>query len=352
MVAPRAGAGISYTLNADGTTLVPSFVDGDGVKLDADGMPENAMFYLDIRNGKAYFRGNIYAENGYFAGVVKATDFLTQGGESMLTGGKFNSKYLDLGKIQIDGETGDITMTGDINMGSASRIDLGSIVIDGANRTIRFTGKAGSILWGESAPVKYQFGASAAGPWHDTMEAGDKYRRDSLDGGASWGEPYQFRGTDGRNGSPGRDGTVDYSEVNRILKETYGITTTYITEGTIGSPVIRGAEIYGCNIYAGDGQGMVASMMGDGFYIHDADISAPKISMESIQNGSINRIVLGAGSRGDGSGVNRGYIVETQHGLAISYYDSNGQRSGFEFLSDGEIKVDGHLDVTAVAVFG
>lgn len=323
------------------------------MKLDADGMPENAMFYLDIRNGKAYFRGNIYAENGYFAGVVKATDFLTQGGESMLTGGKFNSKYLDLGKIQIDGETGDITMTGDINMGSASRIDLGSIVIDGENRTIRFTGKAGSILWGESAPVKYQFGASAAGPWHDTMEAGDKYRRDSLDGGASWGEPYQFRGTDGRNGSPGRDGTVDYSEVNRILKETYGITTTYITEGTIGSPVIRGAEIYGCNIYAGDGQGMVASMMGDGFYIHDADIDTPKIALESMSNGNILRLVLGAGPRGDSSMLGRGQINKTKSGMAVVYIDDNAKPSGFEFHDDGKIVVRGDIvNLTVPAVFG
>lgn len=81
------------------------------------------------------------------------------------------------------------------------------------------------------------------------MQTNDKYRRDSLDGGTTWGNPYQFRGTDGRNGS---NGTVDYSRVNKILKETYGITETYITDGKIGSPVIQGAEIYGAKIYSNE----------------------------------------------------------------------------------------------------
>ena len=227
-------------------------------------MPENAMFYLDIRNGKAYFRGDIYAEDGYFrgevhatggefTGIVKATDFLTQDGQSMLTNGKFNSRYLDLGNIQIDGDTGDITMTVDINIGSASRIDLGSIVIDGANRTIRFTGGAGSILWGDSAPVKYQFATVTTGPWHDGMGTEDRYRRDSLDGGVTWGEPYQFRGTDGKNGRPGSDANIP------DWVEAYTRTATYIDDQWVIAPNIAGGSITAldhmeaaCDFYVGD----------------------------------------------------------------------------------------------------
>lgn len=63
------------------------------------------------------------------------------------------------------------------------------------------------------------------------MSVNDKYRRDSLDGGTTWGEPYQFRGTDGQNGS---DASVpDY------------ITSTKITETTIESPTITGGVIRG-----------------------------------------------------------------------------------------------------------
>lgn len=217
MIDPRygiaAGNQALYTIGADGTTLVPSFIDGTGVSLDADGMPENAMFYLDIRNGKAYFRGDVYAENGYFRGtvyatdgefkgIVKATDFQTKDGTSMLTkDGKFDSKYLDLGGIVIDGETGNINFTG-----------------------------AGSITWGNNAPVKYQFGVAATGPWHDTMQANDKYRRDSLDGGTTWGEPYQFKGTDGKNGSDAR--------VPEYIKQTY------IDSVEIHSPTIKANDYY------------------------------------------------------------------------------------------------------------
>lgn len=154
------------------------------------------------------------ATDGVFKGIVKATDFQTPDGTSMMKNGKFDSKYLDLGGIVIDGETGNINFT-----------------------------SVGSITWGGNAPVKYQFSTSLSGPWHDTMQTNDKYRRDCISG--TWGEAYQFRGTDGKNG------TVNYDKVNQILKETYGITTTYITEGAIGSPVIQGAQIYGCEIYAG-----------------------------------------------------------------------------------------------------
>lgn len=162
---------------------------------------------------------------------MKATDFQTPDGTSMVKNGKFDSKYLDLGGIVIDGETGNINFT-----------------------------SVGSITWGGNAPVKYQFSTSLSGPWHDTMQTNDKYRRDCI--GGTWGEAYQFRGTDGKNGA------VDYSRVNQILKETYGITTTYITEGAIGSPVIQGAQIYGCEIYAGGvNGGQIIGLTSDGINI-------------------------------------------------------------------------------------
>lgn len=224
---------------------------------------------------------------------------------------------------------------------------MGITVLNDSNQevmTIDQTGihiKKGEIAWtSDNAPVKYQFGASLSGPWHDTMEDGDKYRRDSLNGGVTYGEPYQFKGTDGRNGS---DANVTFANIKAALQKAASTQTTFITADEMGAPNIYGGNIYGANIYAGDGKGMVASMMGEGFYIHDQNISAPKLSMESVADGDIVRIVLGAGSRGDGSGASRAYITKNTEGLGIRYYDVNKVPCGFDFLKNGIIQVRGTL---------
>lgn len=91
-------AGTSMLFDTNGTTVIPSFIDSDGdLILDNDGMPENTNFFLDIRDGSAYFRGNVYATDGYFNGVVQAKDFLDSNGNSMLDeSGKILSDYLDI----------------------------------------------------------------------------------------------------------------------------------------------------------------------------------------------------------------------------------------------------------------
>lgn len=102
-------AGTSMLFDTDGTMVVPSFIDSNGdLVLDKDGMPENSNFYLDIRDGSAYFRGNVYATDGVFNGVVyasggmfkgtvQAEDFLDSNGNSMLSSsGKILSDYLDI----------------------------------------------------------------------------------------------------------------------------------------------------------------------------------------------------------------------------------------------------------------
>lgn len=58
-------------------------------------------FWIDMKgnvyfNGNGVFNGTVYADSGEFRGVVKATDFQTQDGESMLIDGKFKEKYLEL----------------------------------------------------------------------------------------------------------------------------------------------------------------------------------------------------------------------------------------------------------------
>lgn len=63
-----AGSDI-YITKADGT-IVPAFANEDGT-IQKDGIfPLNSNFFLDITDGNAYFRGYVYAEDGYFTGTI------------------------------------------------------------------------------------------------------------------------------------------------------------------------------------------------------------------------------------------------------------------------------------------
>lgn len=76
-------AGNSSLFTTEGTTVSPSFIDSDGdIITDADGMPNNANFFLDIRDGSAYFRGEIMATSGKIGGFTIAEDYLYAGSGS------------------------------------------------------------------------------------------------------------------------------------------------------------------------------------------------------------------------------------------------------------------------------
>lgn len=176
----------------------------------------NASFWVDMF-GDALFRG-----------TVQAADFLDANGNSMLKNGKWDSNYLDLGNIILDGETGNISMTGNLNLS-----------------------QLGSITWNaKTAPVQYQFSVNGISDWHTDMTDSDMYRQDSLDGGTTWGNAYQFRGKDGRNGSDGSDATVNFTNILNALKEAASTQTTFITATKLGAPNIYGANIYGANVYS------------------------------------------------------------------------------------------------------
>lgn len=76
-------AGLSSLFTTSGTTVYPSFIDSDGDMIfDSDGMPENANFFLDLRDGSAYFRGNITATSGVIGGFTIEDTFLHGGSGS------------------------------------------------------------------------------------------------------------------------------------------------------------------------------------------------------------------------------------------------------------------------------
>lgn len=77
-----AGTGDLFTTY--GTTVIPSFIDDDGdITFDSDGMPKNANFYVDIRDGSAYFRGKLNATaGGFIGGFTIEDDYLHAGNGS------------------------------------------------------------------------------------------------------------------------------------------------------------------------------------------------------------------------------------------------------------------------------
>lgn len=175
-----AGNGSLYTTS--GTTVRPSFVDNSGrITTDSDEMPMNTNFYLDIRDGSAYFRGklkatsgqiggfniassylysgsgsnrvalnggtsyypdyaiwagnnnpanapfwvkkngDVYMQNGTFRGTIQAQRYLDSSGNDMMSGGKFKSDYLDLHGITIRDNNGNVSFQvsryGDVTIG-------------------------------------------------------------------------------------------------------------------------------------------------------------------------------------------------------------------------------------------
>lgn len=84
------------------------------------------------------FGGKLVAATGDFKGVVQASDFLDRNGNSMMSGSKFSSDYLDLYGITIrnlsTGETsfavsssGAVTINGKVTMGSGSSINWATV---------------------------------------------------------------------------------------------------------------------------------------------------------------------------------------------------------------------------------
>lgn len=86
IIDPKWGVlgGTANLFSTNGTNVVPSFVDEDGgaVLMDDDGMPQNTNFFLDINDGKAYFRGSVTATGGDIGGFTIEESLLSSGGEN------------------------------------------------------------------------------------------------------------------------------------------------------------------------------------------------------------------------------------------------------------------------------
>ena len=179
---------------------------------DQDG--DNFVVYEDgsIKANNGYFEGEINATSGKFSGTLEAAKIngaLTANegavivGAALSIGGEASKDNPAAGNFYVD-SNGNVTMNGSITLN-------------------------GAIKWG-TAPVQYQFSADGISGWHTDMRDTDYYRRDSLDGGKTWGEPYKFRAVDGEPGEPGKN-----AKLPEYIRETYIDATKVASPGIYGN---------------------------------------------------------------------------------------------------------------------
>jgi hypothetical protein len=187
--------------------------------------PTHSYFYINS-SGKLVTKG-----------IIQAEDFVTNSGVSMLDSfGKWKRDYLDLGNIQLDGTTGDITTTGNVTLG-------GNINI------------TGNIIWSSSnSPVTVQYSVNGSTSWHSTFNSADMFARYSYDGGATWTSAIRIQGVNGINGS---DASVTRGNIVLAMLSanpndgiySYNLSGTNVIG--INATAIKAGSIQGIDIYGG-----------------------------------------------------------------------------------------------------
>lgn len=183
-----------------------------------------------LSGAKGTFGGQLVAASGDFKGVVQASDFLDRYGNSMMTGSKFSSDYLDLYGLTIRNKntgaitfavspTGVVTINGNITMGAGSSINWAQVT----NQNLDYN-PAYSLA--STANVKANNANSLAADAYDAADA-------------AYAKANQA-----------------YRLADSIELPSY-IRSTYIGATTIRSPVIEGGEFYGSefNVIAGGDAG-------------------------------------------------------------------------------------------------
>ncbi|MPM00442.1 hypothetical protein SDC9_46666 [bioreactor metagenome] len=295
---------------------------------------DNASFYMGF-DGKLYLK-DIDATGTIHGSVIT--------GSEIYIGGNNTASNCKFGVDALGNIIGIETMNGALKFDSVGKAYFGNDVEIAGGLTL-----SGPIQWNSSSfPVQSQFSTAISGPWHDSMQTNDKYRRDKLYDG-TWGAAYQFVGTDGSSGS---DANVTYGNIKSALQLAANTQTTFITANSAGAPNIYGGNIYGANIYAGTGSDSFASMDEDGFRIYAGGTERPKVSLEQFGSGDLMQLVLGAGSSTTHSGYGRLFLQKAGTSASLIYQGTNGgTRAGFEFQNDGTLNVIGTL-TGVTATFG
>lgn len=111
-------------------------------------------------------------------------------------------------------------------------LENGTTVIDGA--CIK-TGTIDAERINLTGIIKVQYSVDGVSNWHEEMADTDYYRRDSFDGGQTWGNPYKFKGKDGSSAYLPAYITSTYIDATRV--ESF-----YIKGNKIEAVIPYGAE--------------------------------------------------------------------------------------------------------------
>lgn len=243
-----SGKGDLYTTN--GTTVTPSFINEDGkivfdddITLKGLKIPKGTNFYIDANDGKAYFRGNIYAEDGIFNGTVYAKDGEFTG-KITATSGEFSGELkgasgtfsgtLKAGKI--DGGMISGTIKSDENNsgcleGVSLNIGNGNFTVDSAGNV---TIKSGNISWGAVTGT-------------DAIDQKIDNAQSTANSAVTKANSAKSRADDAMSTA---EGAAD--DVLALAKGQYSAPkATFISGTKIASPTIEGGEIKGTNIRGG-----------------------------------------------------------------------------------------------------
>lgn len=237
-----SGKGDLYTTN--GTTVTPSFIDEDGkivfdddIALKGLKIPKGTNFYIDANDGKAYFRGNIYAEDGIFNGTVYAKDGEFTG-KITATSGEFSGELkgasgtfsgtLKAGKIDggmISGTIKSDEKTGGALEGVSLNIGNGNFTVDSAGNV---TIKSGNISWGAVTGT-------------DAIDQKIDNAQSTANSAVNKANSAQSRADDAMSTA---EGAAD--DVLALAKGQYSAPKATFIDGTsIKSPKIYGGEFYG-----------------------------------------------------------------------------------------------------------
>lgn len=224
-----SGKGDLYTTN--GTTVTPSFIDEDGkivfdddITLKGLKIPKGTNFYIDANDGKAYFRGNIYAEDGIFNGTVYAKDGEFTG-KVTATSGKFTGEIEATGGTfsgTLKATTLDGTLKGGQDGGTITGVSLdignGAFKVDSSGNV---TIKSGKISWGAVTGT------------------------DAID------QKIENAQTTANNASSAAEDAAD--DVYKLAHGQYGEakapSVTFITGTKISAPTIEAGKFYGSAYY-------------------------------------------------------------------------------------------------------
>lgn len=193
--------------------------------------------------------------------------------------------------VQINGLTTFTNETSAKIDGLSDGLSKGTTIIDGG--CIK-TGTIDAKRISLTGLIKYQYSVDGVNDWHYPVADGDMYRQESIDGGTTWGDPYQFVGKNGQNGKDGQDGSD--ADVPSYVK-LKGLDFTEMTNNYIKSPKIYGGSFYGntFNVISDDSGGGSFNLYGDyeGSQYHFLKISyygttfGPEVLVSSPDNADI-----------------------------------------------------------------